>query len=164
MTSAWAFAGRSHSNCLKPLPGPCPSLRSQLGPVRDVSISHASRGICISVGCEIQSPSSAEWDIYAALLPYMLQWQRWRPKPTGPGTQKRFPDSQGWTKLSHRRSAVSKQMPFATEFQCNYFSGQTAKTKEKYTALVHMLSAARYGVILTNMLVVMKFIVKTGSA
>ena len=73
MTSAWASAGRSQSNCLKPLPGPCPSLRSQLGPVRDVSISHASRGICISVGCEIQSPSSTEWDIYAALLPYMIQ-------------------------------------------------------------------------------------------
>ena len=31
-------------------------------------------------------------------------------------------------------------------------------------ALVHMLSAARHGVILTNMLVVMKFIVKTGNA
>ena len=53
---------------------------------------------------------------------------------------------------------------YATEFQCNDISGQTAKTKEKYTALAHMLSAARYGVILTNMLVVMKFIVKTGSA
>ena len=80
MTSAWASAGRSHSNCLKPLPGPCPSLRSQLGPVRDVSISHASRGICISVGCEIQSPSSAEWDIYAALLPYMTQCRTWAPR------------------------------------------------------------------------------------
>ena len=70
MTSARAVsAGRSHSNLLKPLPGPWPSLRSQLGkPIRDVSISHVSPGICISVGC-VQS--SAEWDIYAALLPYM---------------------------------------------------------------------------------------------
>lgn len=66
------FAGRSHSNFLNPLPGFWPSLRSQFGKSvgKHVSFSHASRGICVSVlGCEIQR--SAEWDIYAALLPYM---------------------------------------------------------------------------------------------
>ena len=103
MTSARAVsAGRSHSNLLKPLPGPWPSLRSQLGkPIRDVSISHVSPGICISVGC-VQS--SAEWDIYAALLPYMTALKT---KAHRSRNRKKTPRySQGFTKLSHRRSAI----------------------------------------------------------